>query len=56
VFDTEKPDGMPQKLLDVSRLHNLGWRHTIGLRQGISQTYEWLVASAKPDVSAKILA
>jgi GDP-L-fucose synthase len=56
VFDTEKPDGMPQKLLDVSRLHDLGWRHTIGLRQGISQAYEWFVANAKPDVSAKILA
>jgi GDP-L-fucose synthase len=56
VFDTEKPDGMPQKLLDVSRLHDLGWKHTIGLRQGISQTYEWFVANAKPDVNAKILA
>jgi GDP-L-fucose synthase len=56
VFDTEKPDGMPQKLLDVSRLHDLGWRHTIGLRQGISQAYEWFVANAKRDLSAKILA
>ena len=56
VFDTEKPDGMPQKLLDVSRLHDLGWRHTIGLRQGISQAYEWFVANAKRDVSANILA
>ncbi|HSN87610.1 MAG TPA: GDP-L-fucose synthase [Thermoanaerobaculia bacterium] len=40
-FDTEKPDGMPRKLLDVSRLHGLGWRHRIDLREGIEQTYRW---------------
>jgi GDP-L-fucose synthase len=45
VFDAEKPDGMPRKLLDVSRLHNLGWRHQIDLRRGLEQTYEWLAAS-----------
>ena len=41
VFDTTKPDGMPRKLLDVSKLHNLGWRHRIGLREGIADTYRW---------------
>jgi GDP-L-fucose synthase len=41
VFDSTKPDGTPQKLLDVSRLHDLGWRHTIGLEEGIRSTYEW---------------
>ena len=41
VFDTSKPDGTPRKLLDVSRLHDLGWRHKTGLRDGISATYEW---------------
>jgi GDP-L-fucose synthase len=40
-YDTTKPDGMPRKLLDVRRLHDLGWRHRIGLRAGISSTYEW---------------
>jgi len=40
-FDDSKPDGMPRKLLDVSRLHSLGWRHRIELRQGIEQTYLW---------------
>jgi GDP-L-fucose synthase len=45
VFDASKPDGTPRKLLDVTRLHTLGWRHRIGLRQGIASTYEWLVAS-----------
>jgi GDP-L-fucose synthase len=56
VFDTEKPDGSPQKLLDVSKLHDLGWRHTIGLRQGIAQTYEWFVANANREASATIVA
>jgi GDP-L-fucose synthase len=42
-FDTTKPDGMPRKLLDVSRLHALGWRHRIGLREGIRSTYEWFL-------------
>jgi GDP-L-fucose synthase len=44
VFDLEKPDGTPRKLLDVGRLHGLGWRHAIELRQGIRDTYEWFVA------------
>ncbi|MCZ7651559.1 MAG: GDP-L-fucose synthase [Thermoanaerobaculia bacterium] len=41
-FDATKPDGMPRKLLDVSRLHALGWHHTVGLREGIAATYAWL--------------
>ncbi len=43
-WDTSKPDGTPRKLLDVSRLHSLGWRHTIELRVGIRSTYEWFLA------------
>jgi GDP-L-fucose synthase len=41
VFDETKPDGTPQKLLDVSRLHDLGWRHSIELDDGIRTTYQW---------------
>jgi len=41
--DTSKPDGMPRKLLDVSRIHSLGWRHRVGLREGIASTYGWFV-------------
>jgi len=40
-FDTSKPDGTPRKLLDVSRIHALGWKAEIGLREGIASTYEW---------------
>jgi GDP-L-fucose synthase len=43
VHDTSKPDGTPRKLLDVSRLHALGWRARIPLREGLQQTYRWFV-------------
>ena len=42
-FDPSKPDGMPRKLLDVSRLHSLGWRHRISLHEGIASTYRWFL-------------
>jgi GDP-L-fucose synthase len=42
-FDASKPDGTPRKLLDVSRLHALGWRHRIDLRNGIRTAYEWFL-------------
>jgi GDP-L-fucose synthase len=40
VFDTTKPDGTPRKLLDVTRLHKLGWHHSTNLEQGIRLTWE----------------
>jgi GDP-L-fucose synthase len=42
-FDCSKADGTPRKLLDVSRLHALGWHHTIPLTDGIRQTYRWFL-------------
>ncbi len=44
VYDTAKPDGTPRKLLDVSRLHAMGWQARIGLRGGIAATYAWYCA------------
>ena len=44
--DPSKPDGTPRKLMDVSRLHALGWRHRIALRDGIAATYAWFRSSA----------
>ena len=41
VWDASKPDGTPRKLLDVSRLHELGWRHTTSLEDGVRSTYAW---------------
>ncbi len=40
-WDTTKPDGTPQKLLDVSKIHALGWHHEIALPDGLAQTYQW---------------
>jgi GDP-L-fucose synthase len=42
-WDTSKPDGAPRKLLDVTRLHALGWRHRIALGEGIESTYQWFL-------------
>jgi len=61
VFDATKPDGTPRKLLDVSRLRKLGWRHSIELRDGITQTYQWFLeantvhdgATGAPDLTLR---
>lgn len=46
-WDPHRPDGTPRKLLDVSRLHALGWRAEIGLQEGIASTYAWYVEHAE---------
>ncbi|MHA2939526.1 GDP-L-fucose synthase [Vibrio sp. RC27] len=43
VFDTTKPDGTPRKLMDVSRLANLGWKAQVSLEQGLATTYQWFL-------------
>ena len=48
-WDTTKPDGTPRKLLDVSKVHELGWRHTIPLRDGTARTYEWFLKNPPRD-------
>lgn len=42
-YDTSKPDGTPRKLLDVSRINQLGWRHTTTLEDGLRKTYKWFL-------------
>ena len=44
VYDASKPNGTPQKLLDVSRLRELGWEAKVSLRNGIKQAYKWYVS------------
>ncbi len=44
-FDTSKPDGTPRKLLDSSRLQQLGWRPSIPLAEGVASTYEWYLTN-----------
>jgi GDP-L-fucose synthase len=41
IFDSSKPDGTPQKLLDISRLNSVGWKANISLKEGIKLTYKW---------------
>ena len=43
IYDTSKPDGTPRKLLDVTRIHNLGWKHKTNLEEGIKKAYEWFL-------------
>lgn len=45
--DITKPDGTPRKLLDVSKLHSLGWKHKIPLEDGIQKTYQWFLENKK---------
>ncbi len=46
VLDTSKPDGTPRKLMDVSKLHTLGWKHTTGLEDGIEKAYQDFLQNA----------
>lgn len=43
VFDTSRPNGPPRKLLDASRLNNLGWKSKVTLQEGLEQTYAWFL-------------
>ena len=44
-FDATKPDGTMRKLMDVSRLADMGWRSSISLENGIAETYQWFLAN-----------
>ena len=43
IWDTNKPDGTPRKLMDISKMHELGWKHQVELKQGIQKTYNWFL-------------
>ncbi len=44
-FDTAKPDGTPRKLMDSARLHAMGWKHTLSLKEGLKKTYPLFLAA-----------
>jgi GDP-L-fucose synthase len=46
-YDSTKPDGTPRKLMNVSRLHELGWKHKTSLEEGIKKTYQWFLKNYK---------
>ena len=43
VWDSSKPDGTPRKLMDISKMHALGWKHQVDLEEGIQKTYNWFL-------------
>jgi GDP-L-fucose synthase len=43
VWDSSKPDGTPRKLMDISKMHALGWKHKVDLEEGIQKTYDWFL-------------
>ena len=43
IWDTEKPDGTPRKLMDVSKMATLGWEYSTELKEGIEKTYSWFL-------------
>ena len=46
IWDATKPDGTPRKLMDVSKMHALGWKHQVNLEKGIQMTYDWFLENA----------
>jgi GDP-L-fucose synthase len=43
IWDDTKPDGTPRKLMDISKMHDLGWKHKVDLEEGIQMTYDWFL-------------
>ncbi|WP_029489911.1 GDP-L-fucose synthase family protein [Aquimarina agarivorans] len=47
VWDSSKPDGTPRKLMDISKMHALGWQHKVDLASGIEKTYQWFLNNSE---------
>nr|WP_289666216.1 GDP-L-fucose synthase [Flavobacterium panacagri] len=47
IWDESKPDGTPRKLMDVSKMHHIGWKHQVNLEEGIQKTYDWFLENIK---------
>lgn len=54
IWDSAKPDGTPRKLMDVSKMHELGWKHQVELKDGIQQTYNWFLENTKSFKQVKL--
>lgn len=53
-WDATKPDGTPRKLMDISKMHDLGWKHQVDLEEGISRTYQWFLENQNNFKEVKI--
>ncbi|MEK0311642.1 GDP-L-fucose synthase [Sweet potato little leaf phytoplasma] len=47
IWDSSKPDGTPRKLMDISKMHALGWKHKVELKEGIEKTYAWFLQNTE---------
>jgi len=54
IWDSSKPDGTPRKLMDISKMHALGWKHKINLEEGIKKTYTWFLENIKEIKEVKL--
>ncbi|MCL7988645.1 GDP-L-fucose synthase [Sphingobacterium sp. lm-10] len=54
IWDSSKPDGTPRKLMDISKMHSLGWKHQIELSEGIAKTYAWFLANQQDYKQVKL--
>ena len=54
IWDSTKPDGTPRKLMDISKMHALGWKHKIELKEGIEQTYAWFLQNQESYKEVKL--
>jgi GDP-L-fucose synthase len=54
VWDSNKPDGTPRKLMDISKMHALGWKHRVKLEEGIQKTYNWFLEHVSEIKEVKI--
>ncbi|MDG1805585.1 GDP-L-fucose synthase [Flavicella sp.] len=54
IWDSSKPDGTPRKLMDISKMHDLGWKHKIDLQEGIKKTYAWFLENIENVKEVKI--
>jgi GDP-L-fucose synthase len=53
-WDSSKPDGTPRKLMDISKMHTLGWKHKIDLEEGVKKTYDWFLKNQEEFKEVKL--
>lgn len=54
IWDSSKPDGTPRKLMDISKMHGLGWKHQMSLKAGIEKTYAWFLENVETIKKVKL--
>jgi GDP-L-fucose synthase len=55
IWDAEKPDGTPRKLMDVSKMKNIGWSYSTELQEGVEKTYKWFLSNIENIKEVKLV-